>query len=131
MKRNLNQKLIALIEYYNLINANFLLSNSPIKRTNTNILNTLVGSKIEKLNKLKKKIQSIKSCDLKKNATNLVFGDGNINSKIMIIGEGPGAQEDEQGKQITFNNQKTLIEPCLIAGYNLSVEKTYKIFNGK
>ena len=55
MKRNLNQKLIALIEYYNLINANFLLSNSPIKRTNANILNTLVGSKIEKLNKLKKK----------------------------------------------------------------------------
>ena len=32
-------------------------------------------------------------------------------------------------KEITFNNQKTLIEPGLIAGYNLSVEKTYKIFN--
>ena len=32
MKRNLNQKLINLIEYYNLINANFLLSNNPLKR---------------------------------------------------------------------------------------------------
>ena len=31
MKINLNQKLINLIEYYNLINANFLLSNSPLK----------------------------------------------------------------------------------------------------
>ena len=31
MKKNLNQKLINLIEYYNLINANFLLSNTPLK----------------------------------------------------------------------------------------------------
>ena len=29
MKKNLNQKLISLIEYYNLINANFLISNTP------------------------------------------------------------------------------------------------------
>ena len=36
MKRNLNQKLIDLVEYYNLINANFLLSNSQIKRVNQN-----------------------------------------------------------------------------------------------
>ena len=34
-------------------------------------------------------------------------------------------------KEISFNNQKTLIEPGLIAGYNLSVEKTFKIFNGR
>ena len=66
MKNNLNQNLIDLIEYYNLINANFLLSNSPIKRTNENSTNTITGTKSEKLNKLKKKIQSIKNCDLKK-----------------------------------------------------------------
>ena len=57
------------------------------------------GTKQEKLNKLKKKIQLIRNCDLKKNATNIVFGDGNINSKVMIIGEGPGAQEDSEGKE--------------------------------
>ena len=39
MKINLNQKLINLIEYYNLINANLLLSNSPIIRTSENISN--------------------------------------------------------------------------------------------
>ena len=55
MKKNLNQKLISLIEYYNLINANFLLSNSPIKRTNENATNAFTGTKLEKLNKLKKK----------------------------------------------------------------------------
>ena len=55
MKRNLNQKLINLIEYYNLINANFILSNSPIKRVNENATNDFTGTKSEKLNKLKKK----------------------------------------------------------------------------
>ena len=34
---------------------------------------------------------------LKKSATNIVFSDGNPNSKIMIIGEGPGANEDQEG----------------------------------
>ena len=100
MKKKLNQKLINLIEYYNLFNANLLLSNKPIKRINSNkgIDLSFEGSKIQKLEKLKKKISEIKNCDLKKNATNLVFGDGNINAKIMVLGEGPGAQEDIVGK---------------------------------
>ena len=46
---------------------------------------------------MKKKIQSIKNCDFKKNATNLVFGDGNPKSKIMLIGEAPGYEEDIAG----------------------------------
>ena len=55
MKKNLNQKLIGLIEYYNLINSNLLLSNSPLIRTVKNITYTFSGSKLEKLKKLKKK----------------------------------------------------------------------------
>jgi len=98
MKRSLNQKLISLIEYYNSVNINLLLSNSPIKRITKNTTNNFTGTKTEKLEKLKKKIQLIKNCDLKNSATNIVFGDGNINSKIMIIGEGPGANEDAAGK---------------------------------
>ena len=78
MKINLNQKLITLIEHYNLINANFLLSNKPLKRTIQNTTSISVGAKFEKLEKLKKKIKLIKNCELKKSATNIVFGDGNI-----------------------------------------------------
>ena len=48
-----------------------------------------------------------------------------------LINEAEGKVINLNGKDITFNNQKTLIEPGLIAGYNLSVEKTYKIFNEK
>ena len=97
MKKNLNQKLISLIEYYNLINANLLLSNTPLKRGSNNVSTFFSGTKLQKLKKLKKNIQLIKNCELKKTATNIVFGDGNANAKIMIIGEGPGAQEDADG----------------------------------
>ena len=48
-----------------------------------------------------------------------------------LINEAGGKVINLNGKEITFNNQKTLIEPGLIAGYNLSVQKTYKIFNEK
>ena len=97
MKKNLNQKLINLIEYYNLINANFLISNKPLKRIINKKSFYFSGTKSEKLSKLKEKVKLIKNCALKKNATNLVFSDGNINAKIMIIGEGPGANEDAVG----------------------------------
>ena len=123
MKKNLNQKLINLIEYYNLINANFLLSNSPLKRANEGITHTLIGTKLEKLNKLKKKIQFIKNCDLKKNATNLVFGNGNINSKIMIVGEGPGANEDAEGKPFVGRAGKLLDK--MLAAIQLDRTKVY------
>ena len=108
MKKKLNQKLINLIEYYNLINSNLFLSNMPVKRTLKNSTNVLHGTKKEKLDKLKKKIQLIQNCKLKKNAKNLVFGDGSINSKIMIIGEGPGANEDMEGKPFVGRAGKLL-----------------------
>ena len=123
MKISLNQKLINLIEHYNLINANFLLTNKPLKRTIQKTAHISAGTKLEKLNKLKKKIQLIKNCDLKKNATNLVFADGNIDSKIMIIGEGPGANEDAEGKPFVGRAGKLLDK--MLAAIKLDRTKVY------
>ena len=97
MKKNLNQKLINLAEYHSLINTDILLSNSPIKRKLNSNLNSISGSKVQKLKKLQDNIKSIKNCELKKSATNMVFADGNISAKIMLIGEGPGSNEDIKG----------------------------------
>ena len=58
----------------------------------------LVSLSKSKLELLKNKIEKIQNCDLKNNASKIVFGDGNIQSPIMIIGEGPGKKEDELGK---------------------------------
>ncbi len=94
MNKKINQKKISIIEYYNLTNLNLLIGNKPINRysNNNQILN-----KTEELEKLKKQINEIKNCNLKTSSKNLVFGDGNPDSKIMLIGEGPGAQEDIKG----------------------------------
>ena len=123
MKKNLNQKLINLIEYYNLINANFLLSDSPLNRNINNVTPSFNGTKLQKLEKLKKYIRSIKNCELKKNATNLVFGDGNISAKIMIIGEGPGAQEDTEGKPFVGRAGKLLDK--MLESIHLNRTKVY------
>jgi len=37
-------------------------------------------------------------CRLHKGRKNIVFGVGNVNADIMFVGEGPGADEDEQGE---------------------------------
>tara|TARA_X000001036_G_C20680302_1_gene805686 strand:+ start:1945 stop:2649 length:705 start_codon:yes stop_codon:yes gene_type:complete len=123
MKKNLNQKLIGLIEYYNLLNSDIFLSNNPLKRVFNNSITTFSGTKIQKLEKLKNSIQLIKNCNLKKNANNIVFGDGNINSKIMIIGEGPGANEDAEGKPFVGRAGKLLDK--MLAAIKLDRKKVY------
>ena len=65
-------------------------------------------NKLKELGLLKNKIETLKNCELKKNATNLVFSDGNPNAKIMIIGEGPGANEDKEGKPFVGRAGKLL-----------------------
>jgi uracil-DNA glycosylase len=123
MKKNLNQKIINLIEYYNLINNNLLLSETPLKRSSSSNLGSFTGTKLQKLEKLKSKLKNIKNCDLKTNANNLVFGDGNINSKIMVVGEGPGANEDKVGLPFVGRAGKLLDK--MLASIKLDREKVY------
>ena len=84
MNKKINQKTLSLIEYYNLLNADILINNRPINRLK-NIKNLENGSdKTKQLQELKKTIESIKNCELKKSASKMVFSDGNLNSKIMM-----------------------------------------------
>src|SRR3989344_4259173 len=58
----------------------------------------MVKNKQTELDKIKQQILDDKVCpDLAKQATQLVFGDGNPDSDIVFIGEAPGKSEDEQG----------------------------------
>ena len=49
------------------------------------------------LKDLKAAMLAFEGCALKHTATNLVFGDGNPEARVMLIGEAPGAEEDAQG----------------------------------
>lgn len=51
----------------------------------------------ESLEQLNKMISNCTKCALHKGRTNFVFGSGNPNADVMVVGEGPGAEEDKQG----------------------------------
>ncbi len=50
------------------------------------------------LEELKRIVLQCHLCDLAKTRKNVVFGEGNPHAKLMFIGEGPGATEDETGR---------------------------------
>ena len=91
----MNKKQILNEEFLKSIESEYVFSNKPINRLKPELNEQDIKSQLENL---KKKISEIDNCDLKKNANNLVFSDGNSNSKIMIVGEGPGEKEDQMGK---------------------------------
>jgi len=51
-----------------------------------------------KLQELEKICKNCTLCDLAKTRINVVFGEGNLNAKLMFIGEGPGEMEDKTGR---------------------------------
>jgi DNA polymerase len=56
-----------------------------------------VAARCTTLEELKRALESFEGSQLKKNATNTVFADGNPESGILFIGEAPGRDEDRMG----------------------------------
>ncbi len=95
VKKILDQNDIINTEIINSFDLDCDFSNNPINRVKNEPSS---GNKTVKLKELKEKIQNIENCELKNNASKIVFADGNIDSPIMIVGEGPGQKEDDVGK---------------------------------
>ena len=122
MSKNINTKLIKLIKYYSLINHNLILKNKSINRYSQKLPN-IQKDKAQSLKKLRDEIKDIKNCKLKESASNLVFSDGNPNSNIMIIGEGPGANEDKEG--FPFVGRAGQLLDKMLNAINLNRTKVY------
>ena len=100
----------------NSIEQNFIFNNKPINRfkINETYIEKNNQTKVEQLNQLKNQINSIQNCNLKDSSKNLILGDGNLDSAIMIIGEAPGSDEVKNDK--TFQGEVgTLLEKMLLA----------------
>jgi DNA polymerase len=52
------------------------------------------------------------ACDLSEHRTNVVFGEGNPQSPLVIVGEGPGETEDKTGRPFVGRAGK-LLDECL------------------
>ena len=113
---------IKLIKYYNLINHNLIYNNKAINRYKKDNYE-IPEDKFKSLEFLKKSIMNLKKCDLKKNAKNIVFSDGNPKSKIMLIGEAPGANEDDEG--LPFVGRAGMLLDKMLTAINLDRKKVY------
>tara|TARA_B100001121_G_C18619539_1_gene588630 strand:+ start:37 stop:732 length:696 start_codon:yes stop_codon:yes gene_type:complete len=113
---------IKLIKYYNFINYNLIYNNKAINRYRKENFE-VSEDKANKLELLKKSILNLKDCNLKKQAKNLVFSDGNPKSKIMLIGEAPGANEDLEG--LPFVGRAGQLLDKMLAAINLDRRNVY------
>jgi uracil-DNA glycosylase family 4 len=123
MTKNNNNKLVKLIKYYSLINHNLIYDNKSINRYKFAINSSAKTSRDRELLELRNEVEKIKNCKLRKSAKNIVFSDGNPNSKIMIIGEGPGANEDMEG--MPFIGRAGHLLDKMLESINLSRKSVY------
>ena len=113
-KQIINEEILKSIE------SNYVYNNEPINRFKK--LNEPKNIKLQ-LENLKNKISLIDNCDLKNNAKKMVFSDGNINSQVMIVGEGPGEKEDEIGKPFVGDAGNLLNK--MLSAININRESVY------
>ena len=98
----------------------YIFENKPINRFKTK---PTLEEKLEKLDNLKESIKMVEDCNLKSNSKNIVFNDGDINSPLMIVGEGPGQKEDEMGKPFVGDAGQLLDK--MFKAININRHKTY------
>ena len=122
MIKKTNSSSIKLIKYYKLINHNLIYNNKAINRYKKDNLE-ISAHKTENLERLKKSIGDIKNCSLKSNASNIVFSDGNPKSKIMLVGEAPGSNEDQEG--LPFVGRAGALLDKMLASINLNRKNVY------
>ena len=113
-KDNIDQELI------NSFGIDYIFDSKPINRFKNKPTIENINSKLDDL---KNKISKINNCNLKNNAKQIVFSDGNPKSTVMIIGEGPGQKEDELGKPFVGDAGQLLNK--MLAAINLKRENLY------
>ena len=119
LKKN---KTVKLIKYYKLINYNLIYNNAAINRYKKDNFG-ISEDKAKNLALLKKSIINQKNCNLQKKAKNIVFSDGNPKSKIMLIGEAPGANEDQEG--LPFVGRAGMLLDKMLAAIKLDRKNVY------
>lgn len=80
-------------------------------------------TKDKKIASLKDETMRCKRCSLAKTRRNVVFGAGNINARLMFVGEAPGYEEDVQGEP--FVGKAGMLLTKIIEAMGLNREDVY------
>lgn len=122
-----------LLKWYNLMEVDFLI---PTKGKEVGKQDSLadkidyarsIAEKANSLAELKTALDNFELCELRFGAKNLVFADGKSDAKIMLIGEAPGATEDEQG--IPFCGMSGRLLDTALSSIGLARNQNFYITN--
>jgi|TARA_R110000787_G_scaffold242065_1_gene348216 DNA polymerase len=102
------------------VDGGFLLSDTP-HEARQSARDAAAAAKT--LDELKDAIEKFEGCALKKSASNTVFGTGNPEAKLVLVGEAPGAEEDRQGLPFVGPSGKLL--DAMLRSIGLSREEVY------
>jgi len=86
-------------------------------------LTPLARSRVEALATVRTDLGECTRCKLHKGRIKLVFGTGNAEARLMFVGEGPGAEEDEQG--VPFVGRAGQLLTQIIKAIGLEREDVY------
>ena len=92
-----------------------------------NFLQTTEDIRFKTLEEVKEVCKFCTKCSLAKSRTQIVFSDGNPKAKLMLIGEGPGRNEDETG--IPFVGRAGQLLDKILLSVNITREKEVYICN--
>lgn len=108
---------------FNFINRNNFNSNNVVNVTTTENMDNNSFYKATSLKELDSLINTCTKCSLGKTRNKFVFGTGNPNADIMLIGEAPGADEDKQGEPFVGRAGELLNK--ILAAINIKREEVY------
>jgi len=134
-KKSFNQNAKYIQQLEDMVEPNFIFGNKSLNRLmtidktidNKSEISNKNQNKLEQIFKLKQKINSIENCNLKNNSKNIIIGDGNINSSIMLIGETPGKLEDQSGK--SFQGPVGELLKKMLSAINIKKEEVYLTYS--
>src|SRR5690606_18919409 len=72
------------------------------------------------LDALRARMELFEGCNLRFTATRLVFGDGNPQARLMIVGEAPGREEDLEGIPFVGRSGRLLDRMLAAIGHDRS-----------
>ncbi|MDA2979450.1 MAG: uracil-DNA glycosylase [Actinomycetota bacterium] len=84
---------------------------------------TTALDKVDSLEELAEIASACTACRLSATRTNVVFASGTKDAQVMVVGEGPGQQEDEQGLPFVGRSGRLLIE--LLSEVGITREDVY------
>jgi len=76
-----------------------------------------MDTKAEKIESLEHLVLNCTRCHLSRTRNHVIFGEGNLNAGIMLIGEAPGREEDNQGRPFVGLSGKLLDKILAACGF--------------